>query len=339
LPIALALLSTAVSSFPLTLQTAVLKFFKELKRYAYHLSHAIIWIMATPIRPVNLTAEDVVKGHNVQDLSYTKKELEKFGLSPNQAQIYLLLVQYKELRIQEIVKLSQIPRSSVYECLKGLFELGIAEEVIRDTYKTIRPYSVGVMRHGLDEQMLQLKRLTSDLENLEKTLALSELSNSSHQTSVRYYKGRSGARQLYWNTLKAQSTVYVYSDWGRGRYVGMRFYENFVAESRNRNIKEKVLINLKQSTLESIKKLTYPGSSISRTRLEDIRVINKEDILIQGDTLIYDDVYSQVYLKNVEINGFEIQSKLFTDTQRSIFETLWKMGKPIEIENKPHKAN
>jgi sugar-specific transcriptional regulator TrmB len=294
--------------------------------------------MSTPYKPVNLTTRHVDNDSEKIDFSYIRKELEKFGISPNQAQIYLLLVHHKEVRIQEIVKLSQIPRSTVYECLKRLFELGIAEEVVGDAYKTIRPYSIGAMRHGLDEQMFQLKRLTSDLENLEKTLTLSDFTNSSNQTSVRYYKDRSGARQLYWNTLKAKSTVYVYSDWGRGRYVGMKFYENFVAESRQRNIREKVLINLKTSTLESIRKFSYPGSSISRTRIDDIRVINKKDMLIQGDTLIYDDIYAQVYLKNVEINGFEIQSKLFTETQRSIFETLWKMGRPIEIENSPRNS-
>src|SRR5206468_1396298 len=110
---------------------------------------------------------------------------------------------------------------------------------------------------------------------------------------------------------------YVYSDWGRGRYVGMKFYEKFVEESRRREIKEKVLINISSSTLESIKKYTYPDSSISRTRIEDIRVLHLKDVNIKGDTLIYDDIYAQVYIKNIEINGFEIQSSQFVDSQRS----------------------
>lgn len=263
------------------------------------------------------------------DLKQLQIELEKFGLSKTQARIYLLLVTHKELRIQEIVKLAQIPRSSVYENLKRLYELGIAEEVIDDNFKRIRPYSIGAMRHGLDEKMLQLKRLNRDLDNLEKAIKLTTPEASDSSTLVRYYKNRSGARQLYWNTLKAQSTVYVYSDWGRGRYVGMRFYENFVTESRNRNIEEKVLINPTPHALESIKQYTFPGSHISRTKIEDIRTLDTKEIPIKGDTLIYDNIYAQVYLKNVEINGFEIESSHFTQTQRSIFETLWKTAKPI----------
>lgn len=256
-------------------------------------------------------------------------ELTKFGVSPRQAKIYLLLVEHKELRIQEIVRLSNVPRSSVYESLKGLFELGIAEEIVEDSFKKIRPYPIGTMRHGLDEKVLQLNRLKRDLVLLEKKLAIS-VEATVAPTVVRYYKGRSGARQLYWNTLKANTTVYVFSDWGRGRYVGMKFYERFVAESRDRQISEKVIINPTDHALESIRQYTFPDSPISRTRIEDIRAIDQKVIHIKGDTLMYDKVYANVYLKNVEIDGFEIESHQFVDTQRAIFETLWEIAKPIK---------
>lgn len=264
------------------------------------------------------------------NITHIQKELEKFGLTENQATIYLLLVQHKQLRIKEIVKLAGIARSSVYESLKGLFELGIAEEVIGENYKLIRPYSIGIIKHGLDEKILHLQKLTTDLGELEKAITISPTQTAAESTSVRYYKARSGARQLYWNTLKAKDTLYVYSDWGRGRYVGMKYYESFVYESRLRNIKEKVLINASSHAIESIRTFTYPNSTISRTRLEDIRVLDEKHMKIKGDTLIYDNIFAQVYLKNVEINGFEIESNYFVSSQRSIFETLWGMSKPIK---------
>lgn len=259
------------------------------------------------------------------------KELEKFGLSRNQAEIYLILVEHKELRIQEIVRHTKIPRSSVYECLKRLFELGIAEEILEENYKKIRPYPIGTMKHGLSEKILLLQKLTDNLEELEKTIKVIPPNGSVDSTVIKYYKNRSGAQQLFWNSLNAKSTTYVYSDWGRGRYVGMKFYENFVEEWRYRKLKEKVLINLTPDALESIKKYTYPGSPISKTRLEDIRALDKKIISIKGDTLIYDKVFAQVYLKNVEINGFEIESSHFIEGQRSIFEALWSTAQPAEF--------
>ncbi len=284
--------------------------------------------MCHPKKIVNLTTVVVVREY-VKDQPHLLDELCKFGLSVQQAKIYLLLVEHKELRIQEIVSLASMPRSSVYEHLRRLFELGIAEEIVEDSFKKIRPYSVGVMRHGLDEEMLHMQRLKQDLHTLEQTIKIPENLGTDQSTTVKYYKNRSGARQLYWNTLRAKNTVYVFSDWGRGRYVGMRFYENFVAESRSRNIQERVLINPSEETLASIREFTFPGSHISRTRLEDIRAIDEQRLAIKGDTLMYNNVYAEIYLKNVEINGFEIASTMFTDMQRAIFEILWEDAQPV----------
>ncbi len=276
---------------------------------------------------VNLSTVFVVK-EEIVTFSNLVLELTKFGLTKNQALIYLHLVDHKELRIQEIANLTGVPRSSIYESLKGLLEFGIAEEVIDANHKKIRAYPLSAIKHGLDEKLLHLQKLSRDLEVLEKSLSLKN-PTTAEITKLRYYKGRSGARQLYWNTLKTNETVYVYSDWGRGRYVGKKFYETFVAESRIKKIKENVLINLTPETKLSIKTFTYPGSPISRTRLEDIRVLDSKKVLIKGDSIIYGNVYAQVYLKNIEISGFEIESQQFAETQRAIFKTLWDTATPV----------
>ncbi len=257
-----------------------------------------------------------------------EKELEKFGLSDKQAKIYLLLVEHKELRIGQITELAGIPRSSVYESLKGLYEMGIAEEIVGENHKLVRPYPIGAMHHGLDERMQLVQKLKEDLSELEKALPINQ-PGESIGTAVRYYKGRSGARQLYWNTLKAKDTVYVYSDWGRGRYVGMKFYETFVAESRRRQIRERVIINATPEALESIRRYTTPGSAISRTRIEDIRAIDEKVLIVRGDALIYSNIFAQVYIKNIEINGFEIENPLFVATQRQVHEAFWNLATPI----------
>jgi sugar-specific transcriptional regulator TrmB len=84
------------------------------------------------------------------DLTAIHQELLKFGLSDNQAKIYLLLVTHRELRIPEIIRLARLPRSSVYLHLERLYELGIAEEIVESNYRKIRPYPIGVVRHVVD---------------------------------------------------------------------------------------------------------------------------------------------------------------------------------------------
>lgn len=256
-----------------------------------------------------------------------KKQLEKFGLSDKQALIYLLLIQHGNLRIQEIVNLSQIPRSSVYENIKSLFELGLVEEIIEDNYKKIRPYPITTIKYYLKEKIIQFQKQTADLNQIEKALEKLPSMQSPALTTVRFYKGVSGARQLLWNTLKAKDLVYVYSGWGRGTYVGIQFYQDFVKESYIRQIKERVLVNPTVHVINSIQK--YSGTSVARTSPKDIKALSEKDIVIKGETFIYDNIYALVYLKNEEIHGFEIESDSFTKMQKSIFETLWDIAKPI----------
>lgn len=263
----------------------------------------------------------------MSEYNYIKSELAKLGLSKNQAEIYLLLVAHKELRVQQIAKLTELPRSTVYENLKALFELGIIEEAVGDNYKSIRPYPITVLKHRLEETINESTQQLRGLDDLERAIAVTSPQTKLSVPVVRYYKGQSGARQLFWNTLKAKDTLYVFSEWGRGRYVGMKFYENFVAESKKRNVKEKVLINPTDHAIESIK--TYTGTPISRAKIDSIRCIDQSKIHIKGEALMYDNIFAQAYLKNPQISGFEIESQQFVDTQRAIFETLWEQAEPL----------
>lgn len=258
-----------------------------------------------------------------------KKKLEKLGLSEKQASIYLLLTGHHELRIQEIANLTKIPRSSVYESLKGLSQLGLVEELVEEKFKKIKPYPIGSIRHVLNERILELQKRSISLADLEKSLELPPQDQQLISTKVRYYKEISGARQLFWNSLRAKSIVYVYSAYGRSKFVGKKFYMDFVRESLERKIIEKVLVNPTNRFFELLKRDL--GSPLARTEVKDLRTLNKNNIIIVGETFIYDNIYAQVYLDGSQINGFEIESREFVETQRSIFETLWNLAKPISL--------
>lgn len=255
-------------------------------------------------------------------------KLQMLGLSLNQATIYLLLIEYGNLRIQEISKLAHIPRSSVYENLSALRDLGLIEEIVQDNFKLIRPYPLTAMEYGLHEKISKLQKQSNSLSQVEKALStVSGQHTSSSPMTIRYYKGVAGARQLFWNTLKATDTVCVYSAFGRSKFLGVKYYENFVSESAARGIKELVLINPTERALGLIKRDT--GSSLARTSPSNIYTLDEIHISIKGETFIYGDIYANVYLDDNEIHGFEIESRHFAETQRSIFKTLLNIATPL----------
>ena len=263
----------------------------------------------------------------MNETTQVQRRLQRFGLTSKQAEIYILLLREGNLRISDIVRKLKIPRSSVYEILKGLLELGLTEEIVENSYKVIKAYPIGSIRHRLTEKINLLERQNSELGSLEKALEVLPAIKSPVPITIRYYKGKSGARQLFWNSLSAKGILYVESEWGRGRYLGIDFYKRFVAESNERDVKEQVLTNSSEQVLTSIRQ--HINTPVSRTSIETIRCFNSETLLFKGETLIYDNIYAYIILKNKEISGFEIESKQFCDTQRAIFESMWMMATPI----------
>lgn len=272
------------------------------------------------------TGVKLVKSTTVPDVSL-QKELETIGLSQRQAEVYLLLIANSSLRIQEIVRLTKLPRSSVYDIVEKLHEFGLVEEIIEDSFKRVRPYPVGAVRHLLNEKIAEMQSRVSSLSKLENALAILPEPNPSPVT-VRYYKGRAGARQIFWNSLKAADTVYVLSSFGRSEFVGKKFYSEFVSQSNKKKIDEKVLTNPTQRALGLIKR--DHGTPLARSDLNKIKLVSNDSIRFNGDTLIYNNIYAHIYFDAEQITGFEIESSHFVETQRSIFETLWRSAKPIK---------
>ena len=270
---------------------------------------------------VDLRHYEIDGGDRRQNMSRVIEQLKSLGFSSQQAKIYLELSQRGELRIQEICGTTSIPRSSVYDAIETLEKKGLVEKIIGDSHVKISAYPLETLRNNLRQQAKELQALNEKLDKVERSLANSSREYTDQPTKVRYYRGKSGARQLFWNTLKAQDAVYVYSDWGRSKYIGPTFYERFVSESKQRHIKEQVLINPTSEKLAQIK--TFEGSTTSRTYRTDIRAIDPKQIRISGETFIYNNIYAVIYLKHGELNGFEIESQDFVTMQRSVFKTLW----------------
>lgn len=253
--------------------------------------------------------------------------LSNYNLNKSQVTVYLELCKNGPKQISELVKATSLPRSSIYEHISTLQELGLIESRVSENRSVIVAKRFDAINGYLDTQEDQIKNLRGKVDEVKSLIEMVELKPKTG-LQVKYYDGVNGARQLLWNTLKANGPIYVYSSWGRSKFVGVSYYERFVEESRTRNIQEKVLVNSKEAIFQKIR--AGINDLTSRTRLKDIRSVPRSKVKIFGESFIYDSVYAQVYLReDGVISGFEITNSYFTATQRSVFETLWSNGKPV----------
>jgi sugar-specific transcriptional regulator TrmB len=98
--------------------------------------------------------------------------LTSFGLTGNEAKVYLSLLQLSKASAAEIAKLANIPRQEVYRVLPRLEKIGLVEVIIDKPtkYLAISPHDVlkhliGLQKETLERHLFELRRKKTELED------------------------------------------------------------------------------------------------------------------------------------------------------------------------------
>jgi sugar-specific transcriptional regulator TrmB len=99
-------------------------------------------------------------------------ELTSFGLTGNEAKVYLSLLQLSKASAAEIAKLANIPRQEVYRVLPRVEKIGLVEVIIDKPtkYLAISPHDVlkqliGLQKETLERHLSDLRRKKTELED------------------------------------------------------------------------------------------------------------------------------------------------------------------------------
>lgn len=251
-------------------------------------------------------------------------KLTAFGLTQDEARLYAVLLGKTPQTILTISRQLSLPRTTVYDLTTSLIEKGLLERIIEYKRMKVRAYEPTILEGTIQKEKDHISELEKNLAflktNLPHGLAMTT------QTQVRYYHGSAGFRQMMWNALSAQKEHIGYSELGRGDIVGKKFQEQWMGEMIKRKIKDRVIINPKKETLNY---LTRHGEGEFRKRYQNTRMFDEKHFSISGDTTIYNNIFAVTYWKQNEVVGVEIENPQLVKTQKSIFEILWKLAKPL----------
>lgn len=245
-------------------------------------------------------------------------ELQAFGLTDHESQVYLNLLQYSPQTALSLSRSLPINRTTLYRLLQHLQQLGLVQEIL--SHKTTR-YSAS----SPEKLKLVLQNKQIELDSLHQSLTsllpqLQQLTTSSTSpTKVLYYQGIEGLKQVLYNTLSATTEVvgYGYLDWNQG--IGHKYAEFLRQEYVDRHLKSREILNT--ATLSFTSLSSYLGLVYSS------RLISPHQLKITHDTYIYNNVTAFYHLFNNEYFGLEIHSPDITSTQRQIFDLLWSLAR------------
>ena len=98
-----------------------------------------------------------------------KEELRDFGLSDNEIEIYLALIQKGELGPTEIAKQTGFARSYVYDILRRLQEKGLVSTIVKNQKRNYVAISTKQLIEISKQRLISIEKVTNELEALRST--------------------------------------------------------------------------------------------------------------------------------------------------------------------------
>ena len=248
--------------------------------------------------------------------------LSKLGLDENEVKVYLYLIKSHVQTVKQISETTSVNRTSLYRYLTTLARKGLIEWLIDERGAKVKTTSPDNLSLLFRNKKFQISSIERELPQLINELSIQKPSEIFH-TQIRYYKGKKGIQQLFWNTLQTTETTRSYAPLRRREFIDPSYEDEFEQEWANRNLKDKVITN--ENRAEYIKKRLVPAYKNTL----NLRIIPRTKFYISNDITIYNNVIAIASLEKNNLVGVEIENKEIAKTQKSIFDLVWTMAKPL----------
>jgi sugar-specific transcriptional regulator TrmB len=243
-----------------------------------------------------------------------KDELKKFGLTENEAKVYLALVELGEGTATPIKNKTDLHTSRVYEALNSLIEKGLVSYFMKNNIKQFKAQNPDVMFDILDDKREQLLNIIPQI----KALQTKEQSNY----SISLYEGYKAFKQLYDHLLfkltPKDEILVLGAQQESKHFLGFTFFKQYTLRRIQKKVKVRLLFN--HDALETAK--TYSNMAYTKVK------VLPPGVVFPTAMDIYPDKVSILLLKEKPL-VFHIDCKDVADSYKSYFEFLWGSAKEV----------
>lgn len=244
--------------------------------------------------------------------------LLSFGLSENEANVYLALLETGRGTVSQISRKARINRTTGYDVLDYLTQKGLA----RISGKEPKQEYVAESPDNL--LILLAKRLKDTEENIKIAQDYIPLLKSMHKIDdrpqVKFYEGKEGMEQVYEDTLTSSEKIRAYGNYDV-MYQSMGDY--FPAYYKRRAKKGINVIAI------------VPDSPLARERAtkdseeaRELAIVPKDKFDITPDIEVYDNKVMIASWKDKL--GIIIESSEIADAMKKIFDLAWAEAKRLD---------
>jgi HTH-type transcriptional regulator, sugar sensing transcriptional regulator len=228
-----------------------------------------------------------------------KDVLEQTGLTPNEAKIYLIILERSICAPGELAKAAELHRSSIYDTLKSLQQKGLITDIIIDKKHLFKPIN--------PEKFIDVQREKIDIlrDHMPQLMNLHFKSKVDHDIKV--YTGKSGIKAIFEDIIRSGKDLDVFGSESDYETILPYTLEKFKRHFEKNNIR--------------IRHIVRKGLSPNRPKTCEVRYINSKERLPVA-TNIYGNKVA-IIIWSDEPNGVIIKNKLNADTYRAFFNFMW----------------
>lgn len=253
--------------------------------------------------------------------------LINLGLSNEEAEIYLALLDKGELSAGELAKSTKVKRTYIYSVAAGLIKKGLISQTKKGKATVFVPLSPDKLLTLAEEKKQKAAQAEQTLEAILPTIKQKYLSIES-KPLISSYEGISGLKKVYRDVLETKENILLF----RSIYDDKRTDIDGVV---TKQIEDQVKLGIETKTitpLESATKETF--LNIDPERLVERRIVTT-NFNLPAQIIIYGSKIALISLKK-EIVATTIDNEDITESFKQIFNLLWQLseGEHKEIISK-----
>ncbi len=238
------------------------------------------------------------------------ESLQRYGLPPKAARIYVALLESGEGTVIDIAKKAELKRTTVYNILPELVQDGLIQTTLKQKRRIFFIDDVRRLSFDAQERLKTIEHLTPQLLAIQNILPL--------KPRISFFEGVGGMKELYQDTLDSVSTGgTILSFTGLFDFYTMmpgEYYRWYVSE----RMKKKIMIRIIAPDSPTAQKWRQDAVK----DLRQIKLIQSKSFRFKGDMEIYSNKVALIsYPEN--FMGVIIESREIHEMQKAAFELIW----------------
>lgn len=238
--------------------------------------------------------------------------LQRLGLYEDEAKVYLALLELGKGYASSVAKHAKVHRVTTYHTLDNLVKKGlisVSEEHKTKVYRVENPDKI-VKKQA--EKLQIAERILPDLKAL--------MVDQPFKPSIKFIEGLEGIKGVLEETLESGDEILGYSNVDNLTKLLQEYLYYYAEERQKRKVRSRMLSPYTKVARTFLS--TYFPDDLRR-EIAEILYVDPNEFHFENEVYIYGNKVATLSLNPKELIGVVVESPLFAETHRSIFNLSW----------------